>query len=147
MMGYAHAPADLALGATLDALFTGDIARRGSDGLYEVIGRRSRFVKMYGLRIDLQQVETTLREQDVRALCTDNGDHLAVVAVSDRPRRELQRLAASAAGIPGGAVDAVCVRELPTLAIGQARLPGGARAGRRRRDGTPRACRSCSPRS
>ncbi|HYJ56236.1 MAG TPA: non-ribosomal peptide synthetase, partial [Mycobacterium sp.] len=119
MMGYAHAPEDLALGATLDALFTGDIARRGSDGLYEVIGRRSRFVKLYGLRIDLQQVETTLREQDLRALCTDNGDHLAVVAVSDRPRRELQRLAASAAGIPGGAVDAVCVRELPTLASGK----------------------------
>ncbi len=119
MMGYAHAPEDLVLGATLDALFTGDIARRGSDGLYEVIGRRSRFVKLYGLRIDLQQVETTLREQDVRALCTDNGDHLAVVAVSDRPRRELQRLAASAAGIPGGAVDAVCVRELPTLASGK----------------------------
>ena len=47
-------PADLALGKTVDALRTGDIARRGPDGLYEVIGRSSRFVKMYGLRIDLQ---------------------------------------------------------------------------------------------
>ena len=57
MMGYAHRPADLALGKTVDTLHTGDIARRGPDGLYEVIGRSSRFVKMYGLRIDLQRVE------------------------------------------------------------------------------------------
>ena len=36
MMGYAHGPADLALGKTVDTLHTGDIARRGPDGLYEV---------------------------------------------------------------------------------------------------------------
>ena len=57
MMGYAHGPADLALGKTVDTLHTGDIARRTPDGLYEVIGRSSRFVKLYGLRIDLQRVE------------------------------------------------------------------------------------------
>ena len=57
MMGYAHGPADLPLGKTVEALHTGDIVRRNPDGLYEVIGRSSRFVKMYGLRIDLQRVE------------------------------------------------------------------------------------------
>ncbi len=78
MMGYAHRPADLALGKTVDALHTGDIARRGPDGLYEVIGRSSRFVKMYGLRIDLQRVEATLRDHGVTAFCTDDDDRLAV---------------------------------------------------------------------
>ena len=68
MMGYAHGPADLALGKTVDTLHTGDIARRGPDGLYEVIGRSSRFVKMYGLRIDLQRVEATLREHGVHGV-------------------------------------------------------------------------------
>ena len=60
MMGYAHSPADLALGKTVDTLHTGDVARRAPDGLYEVIGRSSRFVKLYGLRIDLQRVEAAL---------------------------------------------------------------------------------------
>ena len=80
MMGYAHRPADLALGKTVEALHTGDIARRGPDGLYEVIGRSSRFVKMYGLRIDLQRVEATLRDHGVTAFCTDVDDRLAVAA-------------------------------------------------------------------
>lgn len=33
MMGYAHRPEDLALGSEVDVLRTGDIARRGADGL------------------------------------------------------------------------------------------------------------------
>ena len=32
MMGYAHGPADLALGKTVEALHTGDVARRTPDG-------------------------------------------------------------------------------------------------------------------
>ncbi|HEY9267475.1 MAG TPA: AMP-binding protein [Mycobacterium sp.] len=123
MMGYAHTPHDLARGATVEALRTGDIGRRGGDGLYEVVGRRSRFVKMYGLRIDLQQVESALRANGVHALCTDSGEHLAVVAAGDHHRRDVQRLAAAAAGIPAGAVDAVCVRELPLLPSGKPDYP------------------------
>jgi acyl-CoA synthetase (AMP-forming)/AMP-acid ligase II len=65
MMGYAHGPADLALGKTVDTLHTGDVARREPDGLYEVIGRSSRFVKLYGLRIDLQRVESALSADGV----------------------------------------------------------------------------------
>ncbi|MGB7360034.1 MAG: AMP-binding protein, partial [Mycobacterium sp.] len=115
MMGYAHGPGDLSLGPCVDALHTGDIARRGSDGLYEVIGRRSRFVKMYGLRIDLAQVEATLGEKGLHAMCTDNGEQLAVVAAGGHCSRDLRQLAAAAAGIPAGAVAAASVRELPLL--------------------------------
>ncbi|MCH9702661.1 MAG: AMP-binding protein [Actinomycetia bacterium] len=122
MMGYAHGPQDLILGASVDELRTGDIARRGSDGLYEIVGRRNRFAKMYGLRIDLQQVETTLRDRGVRALCTTHDDRLAVVAAAC-DQRDLQRLTADAAGIPAGAVAAVCVQQLPMLASGKPDYP------------------------
>lgn len=118
MMGYAHSADDLALGPTVDALHTGDIARRGTDGLYEVIGRTSRFVKIYGLRIDLQQVETALRDRGVPALCADNGDRLAVVACTDDPR-DLKLLTSGVTGLPTGAIDSACVRELPTLPSGK----------------------------
>jgi hypothetical protein len=118
MMGYAHRPADLALGKTVDALHTGDIARRGPDGLYEVIGRSSRFVKMYGLRIDLQRVEATLYEHGVMAFCTDVDDRLAV-AVTGQDEAEVQRIAATAAGVPAGAVHAITVEELPMLSSGK----------------------------
>jgi len=117
-MGYAHRPADLALDKTVDALHTGDIARRGPDGLYEVIGRSSRFVKMYGLRIDLQRVEATLYEHGVMAFCTDVDDRLAV-AVTGQDEAEVQRIAATAAGVPAGAVHAITVEELPMLSSGK----------------------------
>ncbi|HET7668482.1 MAG TPA: phosphopantetheine-binding protein, partial [Mycobacterium sp.] len=122
MMGYAHEPADLALGKTVDALHTGDIARRGCDGLYEVIGRSARFVKMYGLRIDLQRVETVLRDNGVTAFCTDVDDRLAVAATG-RGVDEVRRIAAAAAGIPAGAVNVVGVAELPMLPSGKPDYP------------------------
>ena len=54
MMGYAQHPDDLAEGALLDELRTGDLARfHADDGVFEIVGRRSRFVKPFGLRIDL----------------------------------------------------------------------------------------------
>ena len=118
MMGYAHRPADLVLGNTVDALHTGDIARRGADGLYEVIGRSSRFVKMYGLRIDLQHVEATLRDHGVTAFCTGVDDRLAVAAAG-HDEAEIQRVAAAAAGVPAGAVQAITVTELPILPAGK----------------------------
>ena len=119
MMGYSHGPADLALGKTVDTLHTGDIARRGPDGLYEVIGRGSRFVKLYGLRIDLHRVETTLREHGVTAFCADDDDRLVVAATGDNDAADVQQAAAEAAGVPAAAVLAVTVDELPMLSSGK----------------------------
>lgn len=123
MMGYAHGPGDLVLDAGPDVLRTGDIARRGADGLYEVVGRRSRFVKIYGLRIDLQRLETSLRDAGIPALCTDSGDRLAVVATAEHEPDEVRRTAAGAAGLPPAVVDVACVPELPKLPSGKPDYP------------------------
>jgi hypothetical protein len=118
MMGYAHTPVDLTLGKTVDALHTGDLARLNADGLYELIGRSNRFVKMYGLRIDLQRIEATLRDHGVTAFCTDVDDRLAVAA-TEHDEHKVQRLAADAAGLPAGDVAVVVVDELPMLPSGK----------------------------
>ena len=54
MLGYAESASDLRLGRVVDELRTGDLARRTEDGLLEVLGRRSRFAKVFGLRVDLK---------------------------------------------------------------------------------------------
>ncbi|KUI28196.1 AMP-dependent synthetase [Mycobacterium sp. IS-1496] len=123
MMGYAHGSADLSRGDEVEALHTGDIARRRPDGLYEVIGRSSRFVKMYGLRIDLQRLETALRDRGVAALCTDLDDRLVVAAAAPHRPAEVARLAAEAAGVPSSAVSVVAVAELPVLPTGKPDYP------------------------
>ncbi|WP_374156990.1 AMP-binding protein [Mycobacterium sp. G7A2] len=116
MMGYAQDRADLARGSALTELRTGDIARRGADGLYEVIGRASRFVKMYGLRIDLQQLEAQLRGRGVTAMCTGDGDRIAVAYSGAPGESEVSRAAADVAGLPPAAVTAVRVAALPRTA-------------------------------
>jgi acyl carrier protein len=118
MMGYAHSPSDLALGKTVDNLHTGDVARRCADGLYEVIGRSSRFVKLYGLRIDLQRVEAALSEEGVTAFCVDDAERLVVAAVGS-DEHAVQRITAAASGLPPAAVRAITVAELPLLPSGK----------------------------
>lgn len=119
MLGYARSPADLALGRTVDALRTGDIARRHPNGMYEVVGRRSRFAKLYGLRIDLQRVEDVLRERGFTAICIEDGGVLLVATSSWPAGRDAQRDAADAAGLPTSAVRVLDVAEIPRLPSGK----------------------------
>ncbi|PIM73677.1 AMP-dependent synthetase [Streptomyces sp. JV178] len=121
MLGYAESPADLSLGRTVVELHTGDLARQAPDGLYEIVGRRSRFAKILGLRIDPQRVEAALERYGVRAYCAGDGDELAIAAAgtaADEPR--LRRLAAAACGLPPRAVR---LRALPEADL--PRLPTG----------------------
>ncbi|MGW8885864.1 AMP-binding protein [Streptomyces sp. NPDC055749] len=122
MLGYAQTPDDLALGRTLDELHTGDIARRTPDGLYEIVGRRSRFAKILGLRIDPAQVETMLVRHGVTALCAaDDDEALAIAAVGTRAAdaRRIRGLVTSECGLPARAVRVHVVADLPRLPTGK----------------------------
>src|SRR5690606_19637386 len=79
MLGYAETPADLSLGRTTRELYTGDLARRTPEGLYEIVGRRARFVKVFGLRVDLARVEAALERHGFVAGCAGLDDELVVV--------------------------------------------------------------------
>jgi acyl-CoA synthetase (AMP-forming)/AMP-acid ligase II len=125
MLGYAEAPADLALGRVVHELRTGDLARRAADGLVEIVGRTSRFAKVYGLRIDLEQVERQLGDTGHRIVCASADDKLAVAvetaarrgrrALADRVGASVRRLT----GLPPSAVRVVPVEDLPRLANGK----------------------------
>lgn len=72
MMGYAEGRDDLARGDELGGcLRTGDLATVDGDGFYRLTGRLKRFVKLFGLRINLDDVE--------RDLAADGGAALACV--------------------------------------------------------------------
>jgi len=132
MLGYAESTSDLALGRTVDELRTGDLARVDEAGLFEIVGRRRRFVKPFGLRVDLDQLERVLREAGVEALCTGDDRGLAVATVA----ADVARAAAvvhERTGLPAAAVAVHAVESLPRLANGKpdhaaVRALGGRRA-------------------
>ncbi|MFJ5829082.1 AMP-binding protein [Streptomyces sp. NPDC093089] len=121
MLGYAHTPDDLALGRTVDTLRTGDLARRTDDGLYEIVGRRSRFVKILGLRVDPGQIEASLARHGLDALCTgdDEGLDIAAVAEPGWDARRIRRRVVDECGLPARAVHVHVLPELPRLASGK----------------------------
>lgn len=123
MLGYATSPADLALGRTVTALHTGDLARR-TGGLYEIVGRRSRFVKIAGLRVDLDHVEAALTRPGVAVRCTGTDGELLVAVDGAEPSAVRDEIAGRF-GLPARAVTAaaVTVAETPRLASGKVDHP------------------------
>jgi acyl-coenzyme A synthetase/AMP-(fatty) acid ligase len=122
MLGYAERAEDLALGRTVYSLPTGDIGRRRADGLYEVIGRRSRLVKLFGLRIDLDQAERVLAHHGHPAACTGSDDGLIVATHSADPAAAAEATSAHL-GLPASHVRVVMVDEFPRLPNGKIDYP------------------------
>jgi acyl-CoA synthetase (AMP-forming)/AMP-acid ligase II len=126
MLGYATEAADLALGATLDELPTGDLARHDPvDDVFEIVGRRSRFIKPFGLRIDLDAVEHTLGAAGLGGVATGDDERLVVGVPGASPERVAAVLAART-GLPPAAivVDAGAVPRTANGKVDYATLSG-----------------------
>jgi AMP-binding enzyme/Phosphopantetheine attachment site len=117
MLGYAQSPGDLLLGRTIDHLRTGDLARHRPDGLYEIVGRRSRFLKLVGLRVDLDQLERGLRLDGIQAFC--GGDDTALIVAVETGSPDPAPEICAKVGLPANAVRTVYLDELPRLANGK----------------------------
>ena len=86
-LGYAHTRADLALGDERHGfIHTGDLAYRDDDGCYYIVGRLSRFLKLYGQRIGLDECEQIV-QGIVGSECACVGtDQQLIVYITDATR-------------------------------------------------------------
>lgn len=119
MLGYAEHPADLALGRTVHELRTGDLARRRADGYVEIVGRMNRFVKIFGLRVDLDVVQSQLEDAGIPARTAADGEELLVFVRSARHVIAARDAVARRTGIPASAVTVHAVRDFPVTSSGK----------------------------
>lgn len=87
--GYATCGEDLALGDVNGGILrTGDMAKRDEDGFYYIAGRMSRFLKIFGNRVALEEVEQHIRKLGIDCACTGEDDRLKIYISdgSDRNR-------------------------------------------------------------
>ncbi len=121
MMGYAESREDLAKGDELDGtLRTGDLARRDDDGYFYITGRLKRFLKMFGKRFNLDDVEKLLNKRlSGSVACYGRDDLLMVAAEPGDNVNAIQSIVCETFDLPRPAVQVIAVTELPRTANGK----------------------------
>ncbi len=73
-LGYAECREDLEKGDERQGiLYTGDIAKCDDDGYYYIIGRKKRFIKIFGKRINLDEIDNLVKEKYEDLECASCG--------------------------------------------------------------------------
>lgn len=128
MMGYAESADDLALPKQCHELRTGDLGVK-EQGLFRIVGRRSRFSKLFGLRLSLDEMEDELHRHGIAARVAGDDRRIALCVTEGRAD-EAANLLAQRYRLPLNVFAAFQAAEAPVLPNGKpdymAVLAGGA---------------------
>ena len=121
-LGYAESGADLARGDERHGRYeTGDLARRDADGYYSNVGRKRRFLKMFGKRTNLQEVEHILRQHfgEIEVACAGIDDNLNIFVTQEEFVPEIVPFLSAKLGLHHTALTVKCIATIPKNAAGK----------------------------
>jgi acyl-coenzyme A synthetase/AMP-(fatty) acid ligase len=129
MMGYAECRLDLARGDELQGVLrTGDLARQDADGYFYITGRLRRFLKLFGKRFSLDEVESVLSRHCKSTVACYGRDDLLMAAVENcESPGELGEVVCRIFDLPRSVVKVIGVNQIPRTFNGKVdypRLPG-----------------------
>ena len=85
-MGYARQREDLLLGDERNGfLKTGDLAYQDEDGCFYIVGRMGRFLKLFGMRIGLDECEQIIKTKfPIECACVGNDEKMTVYITDEK---------------------------------------------------------------
>ncbi|GGC07614.1 hypothetical protein GCM10011352_37350 [Marinobacterium zhoushanense] len=120
MLGYARSRADLKRGAEVSRLHTGDLACVNGKGIYYIVGRLRRFIKLFGLRINLDEVEQSLRMDFGTVACVGRDQSLTVAYVGQEELEgQIKKRLMERYGFHPGVIRVISLEALPLTDSGK----------------------------
>lgn len=112
-LGYAVCIEDLNKGDKRNGiLYTGDMAKYDEDGFFYIVGRKKRFLKIYGNRVNLDEVESLLKSKGYDVACIGDDDRMKIY-VQDKDAGETVSLLSKKLGIHSSAFTAISIEKIP----------------------------------
>lgn len=115
-LGYAESRLDLHKGDERHGrLETGDMAKRDKDGFYYIVGRKKRFLKLFGNRVNLDEAEGILKKQGYTCVCAGEDDLLRIYTTErDTARQqEMKAYISHVLGFAARGFEVVYIEEIP----------------------------------
>ena len=119
-LGYAECAEDLMKGdENHGVLHTGDMARMDEDGFYYITGRKKRFVKVWGNRCNLDQVEQIVKSVTTSCACAGVDDKITVFTTTDGLEQEIKTLLSTKTGLNPVAFQVKVIDAIPVKDSGK----------------------------
>ncbi len=120
-LGYANHLEDLNLPDERGGILcTGDLVKRDADGYYFITGRKSRFLKLYGIRIALDEVEQIIRSTfDTECACGGNDEKMLVLITEKDLEKQVSELIIQKTGLFHQAFSVEYVEQIPRNEAGK----------------------------
>jgi acyl-CoA synthetase (AMP-forming)/AMP-acid ligase II len=113
-MGYAENRFDLERGDdNRGILHTGDMAKRDAEEFYYITGRKKRFLKLFGNRINLDEVEALLKKEGIECACAGEDDRLWIFVVSENEIEKTASFIVKHTGINRNGFKVIAIKEIP----------------------------------
>lgn len=115
-LGYATSGSDLIKGDERNGRYvTGDMAKRDADGFYYIVGRKKRFLKIFGNRVNLDDCERILKAafDDTDVVCGGIDDKLYIFGIKEERLSEMKHYLADKTGLNSVGFITKVIPEIP----------------------------------
>jgi acyl-CoA synthetase (AMP-forming)/AMP-acid ligase II len=121
MLGYAEQGGDLRKGDELGGiLVTGDMAKRDTEGFYYIVGRKKRFLKIFGNRVNLDETERLIKaEFDIDCACAGVDDKMTIFIAGNSDTGKIKKFISEKTGLNAVAFFIKTISEIPKNEAGK----------------------------